>query len=342
MVRKHVELAPDGLEIRYLSANDLKQGMPFQQKFAFTPQRRAALRNVLEHKGLQHVVISLQGHPVAFLIVEQIRFHAYITIFEETMLGTIDNAMFGRVADFLAVEWLINTVKSDDKAFDAWGERDGHRMYIANAEHASFRRGIPLDANGVHVKTGLKFVYLNRPVRDELDIDQRRELAELVATGIRDEASYDQLGIHMRTLLVQSGGEVENAVKKAFRDARFCTALIYDSEGMKVVGAMFLRNSDPFNGKEYLVNGMVIAKEYRGLGYGRMLLDFAMASLDSRCRELKAEVFTSNLASRTMFEKHPAFSFVSRERAQSRLVNGYYRRTGTNALTHFHSELVPV
>jgi ribosomal protein S18 acetylase RimI-like enzyme len=342
MVRKHEEVMPEGLEIRYVSVADLKQGMPFQQKFAFTPERRTALRRLMEHKGLQHIVVALQGHPIAYLAVEQVRFHAYITVFEETMPGTIDNPMFGRIADFLAVEWLINSVSSSEGAFDAWGERDGQRCYSATTECPDFRRGIPLDANGVHTPTGLKFVYLTRPIRDELDIEQRRELMPLILQGIRDEAGHDELVVHLRTMLAQSGGELENVVKKTFRDARFCTALIYDSEGMKIVGQMFLRNNDPFNGKEYLVNGMVIAKEYRGLGYGRMLLDFAMANLDSRCRILKAEVFSSNIVSRSLFEKHPAFSFVSRERAQSRLVNGYYRRTGSTGIQHYFSEQVPV
>ena len=342
MVRKHEEIMPEGLEIRYLSVVDLKQGMPFQQKFAFTPQRRAAVRKLMEQKALQHIVVSLQGHPIAYLAVEQVRFHAYIFIFEETMPGTIDNTMFGRIADFLAVEWLINKVTSNNGAFDAWGERDGMRTHRADSDSPHFRRGIPLDVNGVHLETGLKFVYHNRPIRDVMNAEERRALMPLILEGIRDEAGYDQLAVHMRTILAQSGGELENAVKKVFRDARFSTALIYDSEGMKIVGAMFLRNNDPFCGKEYLVNGMVIAKEYRGLGYGRMLLDFAMAQLDSRCKQLTAEMFTTNLASRSLFEKHPAFSFVSRERAQSRLVNGYYRRTGTTGAQHFYSEQVPV
>lgn len=341
MVRKHEEIIPEGLEIRYLSLVDLKQGMPFQQKFAFTPERRAALRSVLEHRGLQHVVVSLQGHPIAFLCVEQVRFHAYIHIFEETMVGAVDKAMFGRIADFLAVEWLINKIKSDDPVFDAWGERDGHRAYRATVLPAEERKPFPLTAEGIDVKTGLKFVYHNRAIRDVMELEERRALTAFITEGIREEASYDQLNIHMRTLLSQSGGEVENAVKKAFRDSRICTALIYDTEGMKLVGQMFLRNTDPFSGKEYLVNGMLIAKEYRGLGYGRMLLDFAMANVDSRCRELNAEVFSSNTASRSLFENHPAFSFVSRERAQSRLVNGYYRRTGSSGAVHFHSEMVP-
>ena len=341
MVRKHEEIIPEGLEIRYLSVTDLKQGMPFQQKFAFTPQRRAALRNVLEHKGLQNIIVSLQGHPIAFLSVGQVRFHAYIHVFEETMPGTIDNAMFGRIADFLAVEWMIKTIWNDDPKFDAWGERDGMRSYQANLPAPEERPAFPLTANGVHTKTGLKFVYLNRSIRDSFELEQRRELMTLVADSIREEASFDQLNVHMRTLLAQSGGEVENAVKKTFRDSRICTALVYDSEGMKIVGAMFLRNVDPFSGKEYLVNGMFIAKEYRDLGYGRMLLDFALANVDSRCRELKAEVISGNIPSRSLFEKHPAFSFVSRERAQSRLVNGYYRRTGSSGAVHFHSEMVP-
>ena len=341
MVRKHEEVTPEGLEIRYVSVADLKQGMPFQQKFAFTPERRQAVRRLMEHKALQHIVVSLQGHPIAYLAIEQIRFHAYITVFEETMPGTVDNAMFGRIADFLAVEWLINNVGSD-QAFDAWGERDGQRCYKATAESSDFRRGVALDPNGMHIPTGLKFVYHTRPIRDVMDIDQRRELMPLVLEGMRDEAGHDALHVGLRTLLASAGGELENVVKKVFRDARFCTALIYDSEGMKVVGLMFLRNNDPFNGKEYSINGMVIAKEYRGLGYGRMLLDFAMANLDSRCRVLKAEAYTTNLASRSLFEKHPAFSFVSRERAQSRLVNGYYRRTGTNGAQHYFSEQVPV
>ena len=341
MVRKHEEIMPEGLEIRYVSVVDLKQSMPFQQKFAFTPERRQAVRRLMEHKALQHIVVSLQGHPIAYLAVEQIRFHAYIFVFEETMPGTVDNAMFGRIADFLAVEWLINSVGAD-QAFDAWGERDGQRYFSASSESPEFRRGILLDANGVHIPTGLKFVYHTRPIRDVMDVEQRRELMSLIMEGIRDEAGHDALCVGLRTMLAGAGGELENVVKKAFRDGRLCSALIYDSEGMKAVGHMFLRNNDPFNGKEYRINGMVIAKGYRGLGYGRMLLDFAMANLDSRCRQLKAEVYTSNQASRSLFEKHPAFSFLSRERAQSRLVNGYYRRTGTNGAQHYFSEQVPV
>ena len=107
MVPKHVEMSPSNVTIRYLSDGDLYPAMPFAIKFATAPERRRIYKELVVRRDSQPLVISSEGHPIAFVLVKRERKHAVVLAMEELMLGTLDRTLSGRIADFLGMEDTI-------------------------------------------------------------------------------------------------------------------------------------------------------------------------------------------------------------------------------------------
>ena len=134
MVRKHVEMSPSNVTISYLSDGDLYPAMPFAIKFATTPERHRIYKELVVRRDSQPLVISSEGHPIAFVLVKCERKHAVVLAMEELMLGTLDRTLSGRIADFLTVDYLVCTFQDFGQA-ELFGNVYGLVGYKCDMSH---------------------------------------------------------------------------------------------------------------------------------------------------------------------------------------------------------------
>lgn len=340
MVRKHVELSPSKIVIRYLADADLYPAMPFAQKFATTPERRRIYKMLVTRKDTQPLVISNEGHPIAFVLAKRDRKHANVLAMEELMLGTLDKTMAGRIADFLTVDYLVCTFQDFEQA-ELFGNVYGLVGYQCDMTHPDLRKGLPLSKIGDHPTEPLRFSMISPNQFDIYPSELLVSMTKLGLAGMHEELYHDEMNVYGRVFEQSEDNGLYKWFKRQLKDNRKRHAVVWHRTDRKIVGLVSLETVDPFSGKDVVVRGLSIAPEYRGYGYGKLLLRYAMSHLDVRATNVTVDILHGNIASRKIFEGTGYFNVTQVDRGSPRLVNGYYKRTNAAGNEYFLNEEIP-
>ena len=340
MVRKHIELSPTNVTIHYLSDGDLFPAMPFARKFATTPERRRIYKELVVRRDAQPLVISSEGHPIAFMLVKRERKHATVLAMEELMLGTLDRTLSGRVADFLTVDYLVCTFQDFEQA-ELFGNVYGLVGYKCDLSHPAVYKGLDLDRLGNHPDEPLRFSMVTPNQFDIYPAELLKSMTKLGLAGMHEELYHDEMNVYGQVFEQSEDNGLYKWFKRQLKDNRKRHAVVWHVTDRKIVGMVSLETQDPFTGKAVVIRGLSIAPEYRGRGYGKLILRYAMSHLDARAIDVTVDIFHGNEACRKIFEGMGCFQITQVDRGSPRLVNGYYKRTGAACVEYFLGERVP-
>lgn len=334
MVRRYIDKPQSKIVIRYLSDADLHVTMPFAVKFVTTPERRRIYKELIARRDTQPLVVSSEGHPIAFLLVKRARKHATVLVMEELMVGTFDKILAGRIADFLTVDYLVCSFQDFEEA-ETFGTAYGLVGYKCDVTHPDIFKGIGLDKMGNHPTEPLRFSTITSNMFDTYPKELLRSMTRLGVAGIYEELHYDTMDIYGIPLEGAVESELYRWFKRRLMESRKQHAVVWHVDDRKIVGMVSFETQNPFTGKEVVIRGLTIAPEYRNRGYGKLLLRYAMLHVDARATDITVDILHANIASRRIFEGTGYFNVTQVDRGTPRLINGYYKRSISDTEAYF-------
>jgi len=324
MVKKHVESTTGAVVLRYLAYADLKKGSSLREKFSLSQEQCVAYKRAVDHPTCRTLLVEIGGEPVAVILISRSGNQAIIHALQERIKGVLTDTMYGRIADFLSVDWMIAHFDTEDEGKD-FGQRWGRRHYCGDLTSAGGRTPLVLDSKGMHI-SGLRFLDLSREDLRKLDEKLVLQVRELCEDEMHNDARLDQVG----NLPYGASDEYHgpsSGINSRLNNSRVRHFVVYDPSNRQIAGVASVENINPECSKHHRFLGLTVAPEYQNGGIGRLLLQFSMSRISRLATDVNIGIHDTNLRMRDLIERHGAFKLDYVERGACRLINGYYKRS---------------
>lgn len=335
MVKKLVESTTGAVALRYLSYMDLKKGSSLREKFSLSQEQCVAYKRAVDHPTYRTLLVSIGNEPVAVILISRKGNQAIIHALQERIKDSLTDTVYGRIADFLSVDWVIAHFDTEDEGKE-FGQRWGRRHYRGDLMSPIGRKPLVLDSKGMHI-SGMRFLDLSREDLRKLDEKLVEQVRDLCETEMHNDARLDQVG----NLPYGASDEYHgpsSGINSRLNNSRVRHFVIYDPSNRQIAGVASVENINPECSKHHRFLGLTVAPDYQKNGLGRLLLQFAMSRICRLATDVSIGLHDTNTRLRELIERHGAFKQEYVERGACRLINGYYKRS-SNATEEF---LIPV